>query len=104
MMMTSFATGYLQIYLAMGIGHLVNKHRSAVTFIAFIGINAVVSTVTGRFLSPVFDMVIDGVNTIVDSAVKFHSVMWIAIAGELVLCAIYFAGTEFILRKKLNLE
>ncbi len=104
MMMTSFATGYLQIYLAMGIGHLVNKHRSAVTFIAFIGINAVVSTLTGRFLSPVFDMVIDGVNTIVDSAVRFHSVMWIAIACELVLCAIYFAGTEFILRKKLNLE
>ena len=104
LMMTSFAVGYLQIYLALSIGHLFNKHRSAATFIAFIAINAVVSTLLGRFLSPAFDIIFDGVNLIVDSVVRFHSVMWIAIASELVLCAVYFAGTEFILRKKLNLE
>lgn len=37
-------------------------------------------------------------------AASFHSVVWIAMAGELILCALYFAGTEFILRRKLNLE
>lgn len=104
MIMMAFAVGYLQIYLAMSIGHLFNKHRTVMTGVAFIGINAVVSALTGRFLSPAFDMVFDGINSIMDTAARFHSVMWIAIASELVLCAVYFAGTEFILRKKLNLE
>ena len=104
MMMMSFAVGYLQIYLSLGIGHLFNKHRAVMTGVAFIGINAVVSTLLGRFLSPAFDVIFENVNLIVDSSARFHSVMWIAIASELVLCAIYFVGTEFILRKKLNLE
>ena len=104
MIMTSFATGYLQIYLALSIGHLVNKHRSAMTLAAFIAINAVVSTLSGKFLSPFFDMVFDGINSSIGSVAQFHSVMWIVIASELVLCVVYFAGTEFILRKRLNLE
>ena len=104
MIMMSFAVGYLQIYLSMGIGHLFNKHRVAMTGVAFIGINAVVTTVSSRFLAPAFDLVFDNINNIVDSSVRFHSAMWIAIVSELVLCAVYFVGTEFILRKKLNLE
>lgn len=104
MIMMSFAVGYLQIYLAMSIGHLFNKHRAAMTGVAFIVINAVVSAVTGRLLGPAFDLIFENVSLIVDSSARFHSVMWIAIASELVLCAVYFAGTEFILRKKLNLE
>ena len=104
LMMMSFAVGYLQIYLSLGIGHLFNKHRAVMTGVAFIGINAVVTTLTGRFLGPAFDVIFENVNLIVDSSARFHSVMWIAIASELVLCAVYFAGTEYILRKKLNLE
>ena len=104
MMMMSFAVGYLQIYLSMGVGHLFNKNRTIATFVAFIVINAVVTGLLGRFLSPAFDLVFENVSLIVDSSARFHSVMWIAIASELVLCAAYFAGTEFILRKKLNLE
>ena len=104
MIMMSFAVGYLQIYLSLGIGHLFNKHRAVMTGVAFIGINAVVTTLTGRFLVPAFDMITENINNIVNAAVRFHSAMWIAIASELVLCAVYFVGTEFILRKKLNLE
>ena len=104
MMMTSFAVGYLQIYLALGIGHLFSKHRSLMTGVAFIVINAVVTSLTGRFLGPAFDIVFDNLNNITNAAARFHSVMWIAIGSELVLCAVYFAGTEYILRKKLNLE
>ena len=104
MIMMSFAVGYLQIYLSLGIGHLFNKHRALMTGVAFIAINAVVTSLLGRFLGPAFDMITENINNITNAAARFHSAMWIAIASELVLCAIYFAGTEFILRNKLNLE
>lgn len=103
MMMCSFATGYLQLYLAMSIGHLFNKNRIAMSVIAFIAINAVISTLLGRLLSPMMDSLFRIVNGMAGAA-SFHAVMWIAMAGELILCAVYFVGTEFILRKKLNLE
>ena len=103
LVMVSFATGYLQIYLSLSIGHLFNKNRIALSVIAFIAINAIVSTLTGTLLSPLFDSLFDFMRNMSGIA-SFHSVVWIAMAVELILCAIYFAGTEFILRKKLNLE
>ena len=103
MMMVSFATGYLQLYLSMSIGHLFNKNRVAFSVVAFIAVNAVVSGLMSHFLSPVIDTLFNLIHS-ADGAARFHIAMWSAIAGELVLCAIYFAGTEFILRKKLNLE
>ncbi|MDE6933810.1 MAG: hypothetical protein K2P37_14095 [Oscillospiraceae bacterium] len=103
MMMVSFATGFLQLYLAMSIGHLFNKNRVALSVIAFIAINAVVSTLLGTILPPLFDGLFDVINSM-KGAASFHFAMWITIAGELIVSAIYFAGTEFILRKKLNLE
>lgn len=103
MMMVSFATGFLQLYLAMSIGHLFSKNRVALSVIAFIAINAIVSALLGNLLLPLFDVLSDIINSM-KGAASFHSAMWIAIAGELILSTIYFAGTEFILRKKLNLE
>ena len=102
-MMMSFAVGYLQIYLALSIGHLFNKNRTVMSVIAFILVNTVVNALGARVLMPFFERisnVIDGLS----GAAGFHSIMWIIISGALVLCAIYFAGTEFILRRKLNLE
>lgn len=103
MMMVSFATGFLQLYLAMSIGHLFNKNRVASSVIAFIAINAIVSTLSGTLLLPFSDVLSDIINSM-NGAASFHAAMWTIIAGELVLSAIFFAGTEFILRKKLNLE
>ena len=103
MMMVSFATGFLQLYLAMSIGHLFNKNRVASSVIAFIAINAIVSTLSGTLLLPFSDVLSDIINSM-NGAASFHAAMWTIIAGELVLSAIFFAGTEFVLRKKLNLE
>ena len=103
MMMTSFAVGYLQLYLSMSIGHLFNKNRVAMSVIAFIAINAVLSAVSNVLLSPSFDTLSRIIRNMSGTA-SFHSAMWSTMAGELVLCAVFFAGTEFILRKKLNLE
>lgn len=105
-MMTSFATGYLQLYLAMAIGHLANKNRIACSVVAFIALNTVINALLGRLLSPILDRVgdmIDGMGGMGNPA-GFHTAVWLGIAVELVFCAVHFAGTEFILRKKLNLE
>ena len=102
-MMTSFAVGYLQLYLAMSIGHLFNKNRVAWSVVATIAINTIVNAVAVRLLMPLFDTLSDIINNM-NGMTGYHTAIWISIAGELVLSAIYFAGTEFILRKKLNLE
>ena len=103
MMMVSFATGFLQLYLSMSIGHLFSKNRVAFSVVAFIAINAVVSTLSGTLLLPLSDVLSDIINSM-NGVTSFHAAMWTIIAGELVLSAIFFAGTEFVLRKKLNLE
>lgn len=103
LMMVSFATGYLQIYLALSIGHLFNKNRIAMSVIAFIAVNAIISVLTSSLLSPLSDALFQIMRDMSGTA-SFHFFMWITIAGELILCAAFFAGTEFILRKKLNLE
>ena len=102
-MLMSFAVGYLQLYLAMSIGHLFNKNRVAWSVVAVIAINTIVNAVGARLLMPLFDTLSDIINNM-DGMAGYHTAIWVAIAGELVLSAIYFAGTEFILRKKLNLE
>lgn len=100
--LVSLATGYLQLYLSMSIGHLFNKNRVAMSVIAFIAINAVTSTIAGLF--PVFNDLFDFLLSDYVGVELFQRAIWTAIAVELVHAAVYFFGTEFILRKKLNLE
>lgn len=103
MMLVSFAAGYLQIYLALSIGHLFNKSRIAMSVIAFIAINAVVSGLLGSFLASVLEPLANMIEKM-EGVAGVHAAMWTVTAGGLVLSAVYFVGTEFILRKKLNLE
>ena len=102
-MLVSFGTGFLELYLAMSVGHLFNKNRVAFSVVAFIAVNAVMTTLLGA-ISPGLERILNGIVGKWDTMASFHSTIWIAIAGELILSAVYFAGTEFILRKKLNLE
>lgn len=98
LMLMSFATGFLQLYLAMSLGHLFNKSRVALSVVAFIAINAVMTTLLS-VLPDISLHIAPG-----HSMSAYHQAVWLAIATELVISAVYFAGTEFILRKKLNLE
>ncbi|MDE6880877.1 MAG: hypothetical protein K2P20_05900 [Oscillospiraceae bacterium] len=103
MLLASFAVGYLQLYLSMSVGHLFSKNRVAMSVIAFIAINAVMSALMNTFgpgLEPVLKSIVENR----DAAASFHINMWAVIVWDLALSAIYFAGTEYILRRKLNLE
>lgn len=103
LMLVSLAAGYLQLYLSMAVGHLFNKNRVAMSVIAFIAVNAVISMVMG-FL-PDFDVIFDFVfDPNLQGIDLFSRGVWLVIAWEAVISAIFFAGTNFILQKKLNLE
>ena len=103
MMMVSFATGYLHIYAALSIGHLFSKNRIAISVAAFVVLNSLVGTLSGILMAAFFRQFFDAFNRM-SGAAQYHCAIWTVIVSELLLGAVYFAGTEFILRKKLNLE
>ncbi len=103
LMLAFFATGFLQLYLSMGIGHLFSKHRVALSVAAFIAIEALITSLLnvigpwlGRVIAPIasepFDMWV------------YHRSVWSGIAVNLILSAVCFLATEYIIRKRLNLE
>ncbi len=101
--LTSFAVGYLQLYLSMAIGHLFNKNRVAMSVIAFIAIQVLLSILGNILARPLSDLIYPAFSSL-DGMPAYHTSMWILIAGEMILAAVYFVGTEYILRKRLNLE
>ena len=101
--LTSFAVGYLQLYLSMAIGHLFNKNRVAMSVIAFIAIQVLLSILGTILARPFSDLIYPAFSSL-DGMPAYHTSMWILIAGEMILAAVYFVGTEYILRKRLNLE
>ena len=108
--LVGIAVSNLQIYQAIAIGHLGQKHRGGLALLAYVGINTVVSILLGllgdkginRF-ARMFTFSLDETG--------FHGAMG-SIAGamgamllwHLFLGAVFFFGTKLILDKKLNLE
>ncbi len=93
------------IYAAMALGHLANKHRIAWSFAAYIGISVALSvagTVFGTIL--VMPGFLDGFFTVL----PLSAAVQICMLGVLVIAAIQFAVffiiTERILSLRLNLE
>lgn len=104
-LLVTFALGYLQLYLSMGVGHLFNKNRVAMSVVAYIGIQVVRGNVFLRFWSWVMDFLnLQVVTESLSEVTRVHQFLWMAIVSELICCAIFFAGTNYILSRKLNLE
>lgn len=103
------AQGYLQLYLAMAIGQLFNKNRIAMSVVAYIAVNAAMSALLGvlgamsfRPLQALGDLLVN--TSSLSGQAAAHLALWIGILWTGALGALYFFGTEYILRKKLNLE
>lgn len=101
------ANGYLHLYLSMAIGHLFNRNRVAMSVVAYIAINALVGILIGilgnmglRNLSIPYDLINFGNAPVAAMHLFFWISILIALAGD----AVYFFCTEYILRKRLNLE
>ena len=108
--LVEIAQSYLMLYLAMAIGHLFNRNRAAMSVAAYIGIQTIASTILKIVL---FSAQLDDLASYMTMYQEvfhqphwkyIHMLLWGAIAAAAAVAALYFYLTEYILRKKLNLE
>lgn len=107
MCILSAVTFIYQVYASVAIGHLSAKHRMLFSVLAFIGIMVVLQTIT--ILLGTVGIESRWVRQILDSSIwqtdkAMLVVMGIVCLEKAVMATVYHVITEYILRKKLNLE
>ena len=93
-------SGILCIYLAISIGQLFNEYRTALAIVAYIGIQIVIG-----FIEVFFNT---SANFYVNSLAGFNDNFYMGastgIIEELIFIAIFYLGTYYILKNKVNLQ
>ena len=93
-------SGILCIYLAISIGQLFNEYRTALAIVAYIGIQIVIGFVEVFFNT--------SANFYVNSLAGFNDNFYMgastSIIEELIFIAIFYLGTYYILKNKVNLQ
>ena len=90
----------LCIYLAISIGQLFNEYRTALAVAAYIGIRIVIGIIEVFFNTSTNFYV----NSLAGFNDNFYMGAGIAIVEELIFIAIFYLGTYYILRNKVNLQ
>lgn len=96
------------IYIAMALGHLSNKHRVAMSFVWYVVIQTVLSFLSGLIGIAVGNM--PGLPMLLSNFLlaapymTVHALLWFSIAVCAVEGAVFYFGTNWILKNKLNLE
>lgn len=109
--LAGLCSGILMIYASMSAGHLFQKHRLIGSFAAFLVFNFLMQLVSGFFF--IFLDAIGRKNWKLftnlshfgpNSFMPLHIGMLLLVLWSLVICAVYFIFTNYILNRKLNLE
>ena len=90
----------LCIYLAISIGQLFNEYRTALAVAAYIGIRIVIGIIEIFFNTSANFYV----NSLAGFNDNFYMGAGISIVEELIFIAIFYLGTYYILRNKVNLQ
>lgn len=93
-------SGILCIYLAISIGQLFNEYRTALAVVAYIGIQIVIGFI-GVFFNTSTNFY---VNSLAGFNDNFYMGASTGIFEELIFIAIFYLGTYYILRNKVNLQ
>ena len=101
LMLVGVAAMILEIYVAIALGHLANKHRIAMSFVWFVVLQTVLSFLTGLSAMALSYWPFFPVFYVNLSA---HGMMWMMILPCLIEAAVFYFGTTWILKNKLNLE
>ncbi|TAA66402.1 hypothetical protein D2908_07250 [Streptococcus sp. LQJ-218] len=96
----STISGILCIYLAISIGQLFNEYRTALSIVAYIGIQIVIGFI-GVFFNTSTNFY---VNSLAGFNGNFYMGASVGIVEELIFIAIFYLGTYYILRNKVNLQ
>ena len=93
-------SGILCIYLAISIGQLFNEYRTALAVAAYIGIQIVIGFIEVSFNT--------STNFYINSLAGFNDNFYmgasVGIVEELIFIAIFYLGTYYILKNKVNLQ
>ena len=103
LMLTASAGSSLHLYAAMSLGHLSRKQRVAASVLAWVGLNVVFSNLGARILFGFFK----GNASLWMHLETMRDVMLLLllfILASALLDAIYWAISEWVLKRKLNLE
>ena len=93
-------SGILCIYLAISIGQLFNEYRTALAVAAYIGIQIVIG-----FIEVFFNTSTNFyINSLAGFNDNFYMGAGISIVEELIFIAIFYLGTYYILKNKVNLQ
>ena len=93
-------SGILCIYLAISIGQLFNEYRTALSIVAYIGIQIVIGFI-GVFFNTSTNFY---VNSLAGFNDNFYMGASVGIVEELIFIAIFYLGTYYILKNKVNLQ
>ncbi len=95
----------MMIYLSISIGQLFNKHKLMASFVAYAVINCIMQLIASLLQLPIYKILLADTIT-VNTAVPnmFRYMIFSSLALSMVVAVIYAFATEYITRKKLNLD
>lgn len=108
LMVVGAASNILQVYTSISVGQLFGRHKIIGAFAAYIAINIVLQ-ILFTIMTVTFALNADAslLNTFFSNMDPLAATNWIlnlGTLGNLILAAIYFVVTNYILKNKLNLE
>lgn len=95
----------LMIYTSISIGQLFNKHKVLASFVTYAAINFIIQIISSIIQIPTYKLALD--STFADSSSFLGVFSYSTISGlilNVVLTIVFAFVTEYITRKKLNLE
>ena len=101
---------FFQLYLAMAIGHLFNKNRIAMSVVAYIVIQTALNTICTVPLAVAGEWAGEQINYFLANTLAtnawavIHGGLWLIIVATAIVGGLFFFGTDYILRRRLNLE
>ena len=95
----------LMIYASISIGQLLQKHKILGSFLGYIGINACLQILNSVILTPIMlGTSLDTSATLKEFSSTILPYYYFSLAGNILLCILFFFLTEYLMKKKLNLD
>lgn len=107
MMITGIAAQILQVYGSISVGQLSEKHKVVVSVVAYVVINIILQIILTIFMVVVGFNANDMLRTLIENTDPVVIINWsmnLMTLGNLILGAIFFFGSNYLLKNKLNLE
>lgn len=91
-------SGLLQVYAAISLGQLFSKHKVAGSILSYIGIFVVLESIESFLSLPIL---FNSIDTFTFSIAPY---IYISIAEAIILSVVFFFLSEWLMKKKLNLD